>query len=44
MFDGEVGNAFAGIKLVRRDDRGGRADVDAGTASAAMVAGGLIHR
>ena len=44
VFDGQVGDAAARIEPVRRDDRLGRADVDAAHAGAAMRAGRRVDR
>ncbi len=43
MLDGQVGEAGARVELERRGEGLGRADVQAGPAGAAMLAGGRVR-
>ena len=44
QFNGQVGDAQAGIQFVRPEDRAGRTDIDAGLAAAAVCLAGGIQR
>ena len=44
QLDRQIRNATRRVQLVRRDDRAGRTDIDAGTAGAAVVGRRLIER